>query len=593
MLPCLPEKTTINKVRLIASQSDPLPLRLRVDRALRGMSLHPTELPPAAVFCVRRLPHLFSKALPLQDVGPPSGWDRALNAHLAALLRQAARPARGAVSPHAPAVLFADPAELLACLAQDWLAGRLGEYWWWRLLVGNPGRQPMVFATWESSAEYLPAALEILASKGQAAAFIQNLAEGQASSLLAQVFERFGLHALQTVWERYSATAALTASCLRQSAAEIDLDLAPETGTGLKDVLAGLPRPPGQAAAGKPSFPQAAVIPAVQAEQPWRQPQPLVFPWQAIAPECQPDLLPWAALPLPGHLLLGVGLTLARAPQFARSSAFALAVDQALAARGRSEAAGPRAQAHRDTAAARGAQKPRRNPASPAPTPVPAPLVDAPFREEAIPAPSACDLPALSPASLPHHVDTRFGGIFYLLNLAIYLGLYGDFTTPTAPGLDLSPWDLLARVGRAWLGPQIEADPIWSLLAHLAGRDPRLPPGHDFTPPSDWQIPPEWLRALSRSQAARLRKLSQRGVGFWPLLRAYFQARLCRALGLRHPAQVAGLLLCRRAHLRSTSTHLAITFPLAEHPVAIRLSGLDRDLGWIPAAGRFVVYFYE
>jgi hypothetical protein len=190
-------------------------------------------------------------------------------------------------------------------------------------------------------------------------------------------------------------------------------------------------------------------------------------------------------------------------------------------------------------------------------------------------------------------VDTRFGGIFYLLNLAIYLGLYGDFTTPTEPGLELSPWDLLALVGRAWLGPQIEADPIWPLLAHLAGRDPTVPPGHDFVPPPGWQIPPEWRRALSRSQAARLRKLSQCEVGFWPLLLTYFQARLCRSLGLRHPAQVAGLLLYRRARIQITATRLDITFPLAEHPVAIRLSGLDRDPWWIPAAGRFVVYFYE
>ena len=40
---------------------------------------------------------------------------------------------------------------------------------------------------------------------------------------------------------------------------------------------------------------------------------------------------------------------------------------------------------------------------------------------------------------------------------------------------------------------------------------------------------------------------------------------------------------------RSTSVRL----PLAELPIAIRLAGLDRDPGWIPAAGRSVAFHFE
>src|SRR4029453_19226509 len=44
-------------------------------------------------------------------------------------------------------------------------------------------------------------------------------------------------------------------------------------------------------------------------------------------------------------------------------------------------------------------------------------------------------------------IETDFGGVFYLLNAALQLGLYGDFTTPMQPGLALPVWDFLALVG--------------------------------------------------------------------------------------------------------------------------------------------------
>ncbi len=59
----------------------------------------------------------------------------ALQSALNELARDAARPARGAVPAQAAAVVFADRAELLACLACDWCAGRAAERWWWRDLL--------------------------------------------------------------------------------------------------------------------------------------------------------------------------------------------------------------------------------------------------------------------------------------------------------------------------------------------------------------------------------------------------------------------------------------------------------------------------
>jgi hypothetical protein len=70
----------------------------------------------------------------------------------------------------------------------------------------------------------------------------------------------------------------------------------------------------------------------------------------------------------------------------------------------------------------------------------------------------------------------------------------------------------------------------------------------------------------------------------------YFRARLVRALG----RQDAVALLCRRpARVTLTLTHVDVTFALDHHPIELRMAGLDRDLGWIPAAGRYVAFHFE
>ncbi len=79
----------------------------------------------------------------------------------------------------------------------------------------------------------------------------------------------------------------------------------------------------------------------------------------------------------------------------------------------------------------------------------------------------------------------------------------------------------------------------------------------------------------------------QRWVGW---MASYFRARLLRALG----RDDAVALLCDRpAHVVLTLTHVDVTFSLDHHPIEIRMSGLDRDPGWIPAAGRYVSFHFR
>jgi hypothetical protein len=70
----------------------------------------------------------------------------------------------------------------------------------------------------------------------------------------------------------------------------------------------------------------------------------------------------------------------------------------------------------------------------------------------------------------------------------------------------------------------------------------------------------------------------------------YFRARLVRALG----REDAVPLLCRLpAQVAFTLTHVDVTFSIDHHPIEIRAAVLDRDPGWIPAAGRYLAFHFQ
>jgi len=149
--------------------------------------------------------------------------------------------------------------------------------------------------------------------------------------------------------------------------------------------------------------------------------------------------------------------------------------------------------------------------------------------------------------------------VFYLVNLGIYLGLYGDFTMPMEPGIELNIWDFVALVGRDLIGAEIEKDPVWLLLADLAGREDEL---ENMEP---------WLDELMPSVRQRLRA----------------------ALGLDETTDPGPLLISHSGRVRVTETHIDVFLLLAELPIAIRFAGLDRDPGWVPAAGRFIAFHFQ
>jgi hypothetical protein len=156
---------------------------------------------------------------------------------------------------------------------------------------------------------------------------------------------------------------------------------------------------------------------------------------------------------------------------------------------------------------------------------------------------------------------TRAGGVFYLLNAAIALGWFGDFTAPRHRGLPASPWQFLMVAGSQLTPRGLARDPLWPLLARLHGAEPQV-------------------GAITR------RTFNEQHL---PVLRA----ALARALGRADARSAARCVCVQRARVTTTATHVDVWFGLASHPVAIRLAGLDRTPGWIPAAGRVVTFHYD
>jgi hypothetical protein len=155
----------------------------------------------------------------------------------------------------------------------------------------------------------------------------------------------------------------------------------------------------------------------------------------------------------------------------------------------------------------------------------------------------------------PTQLRTRHGGLLFLLNAALQLQLYGDFTQPRFQGLDCPPWRFLLLAGRAWCGPGFRRDPLhgWLLRRAAGARQP---------------VP----------------------LALWPRL----HARLALALdAVPAPRPALRQMLGLAATVHHTGERLEVFFSLAQLPLAVRLSGLDRDPGWIPVAGCDVRFHFD
>lgn len=512
----------IGRLRVKHSDCDQLNATSRLTHLLNTTDLYPASLPPSAILCVRRVHDPLPATIQLEQplVRPPRAWEHAVQRRLDDLARRAVRPWHEAVLPHSNAVLFSDQAELLACLARDWLTGAVGQCWWWKLLVPTNSNSSVI-TPWLNQPAYVPAAFALLAQHAQLARFVSR-------------------------WQSHQ-IAHMTHDLLRQFAITQPAEL---FGVNDDDV--------------------SSLSTATMAIQ-------------HVVMATLSDQARLAMLTHEQQILIGVATLLQRAPDFMRTnhwlpmlqtwqktlnqpSSSKLSADES-----RSEPASF-ADEHHLTAVSDARQHQHQQPppdhgshadqASVYSTVNHAveraefnPLIMA---EKSITA--SDDLVAETEPQLPQHmITTQLGGVLYLLNLAQRMGLYGDFTTPLTTGIRLNIWDFVARTARRLLRQRQPADPIWHLLATLRG-----------------------TTILDQDQSSRM----------VTLLLPFVRRRLLSLLQIEDQHQLGAVVCEHQAQVFCTATHLDVVLNLNDLPLAIRMAGLDRDPGWIPAAGRFVRFHF-
>ena len=70
------------------------------------------------------------------------------------------------------------------------------------------------------------------------------------------------------------------------------------------------------------------------------------------------------------------------------------------------------------------------------------------------------------------------------------------------------------------------------------------------------------------------------------------ERRLLQALNLETRNDLNKVLFEKDATIAVSATYFEATFSLAELPLEVRFSGLDRNPGWIPAAGKYVEFHF-
>lgn len=611
-------ETVVSKLTLKGKRLDTLTASQRLTRLLQSVDLQPPGFPRDAILCIRRCRTQIPASWIVQShvTAPSHEWQQRLHRSIEQLLQRAGRPAVETVSPTAEAVWFANRAELLACVAKDWRDGTLLSRWWWQSLFPQRDYSALFLRAWQESPEYIPSALHLLARMEQLLSVMRQLETHEAGMLRREVERAFGLTHL--TGEFSLEPTEVTAETSRSEITRYSL-------------------------------------------------------WHSTVPE-----LLSGRLGIEQEQFVGVGLMLHRAPSVVRSIAFARHYHQHYRA-----IAEIREVHSSDGIVPSTPRKPSiqfLNEATP----------DASFSEPSVTSTSTptedfnqrrslsqrsrqtrdrgepvigqssveqrrstsftpkCETPInqqLWTQSEAQTLESEYGGVFYLINVGLFLELYGDFTQPLRPGLSLPIWDFLALVGERLVGSALREDPLWPLLSQLAGRELSQPPGSTFDPPAEWRVPPEWLRPFPGTEPwrwawaegrlsvwhssdfllldcamegepspeavrmllqnyrqdgelVRIDDLSSRQVveplDQWLVwLLPYLRARITRALACDEADDWPALLFNHRATIAYTDTKLDVTFSLNQHPLAIRIAGLDRDPGWVPAAGRFIAFHYQ
>lgn len=594
--------TSLGLLRVRGAAEDTPALRLGLTSLLATGQFEPAGLPPSAILVVRRLDDPMPGRMPARRrrVAIDAAWERAVRDALGARYRRARRPLSGDVGNDADAVVFADEAEMLACLALDVLRGRASGRWWWkhvRLRV-NADPSAALEQAFTANAVHVPAAFDVLDRAAALTPVVSALTPQAAIRTLVAVAAACGCEQV--------------AAAVRQSVEAPQADGEDDTGAseGPQPALASVPA----AGTGWPSVPQDEVSSGAS-----RTSAPPRYSGRLTSRQA----------------LASVALAIHRRPASVRTPSFINSLVSAAVSARRLHASGP-PQVRAGLAASR-APRPDRaaETASPPPPPQPRAVVhiDAPAAERHV-----LDDPPIAKSSThpPHRVSgeaarapdaaggaasivwpydaaicTALAGALYLVNVMRSLHLPECFEHDWRLASGAGAWGTLAALAAGLLddpSEELRADPMWSVLAALNGcdRDEEIGTAccepERFAWPQDWQQLMEGETALTEpvvtpsttamKPPVRISESCRRWLSHaLPLVRW----RIARGFGSTQAddPHVGRMLLQHPGRVHVTSSHVDVVFPLELVSLPVRLAGLDRDPGWVPSFGRVVSFHFE
>ena len=525
---------------------------------LRPLDLEPAGMSPHAILCVRAVhdPLPGGIALHSRVESSPFAWESAAREALKEALQRAARPALGPVSATADAVWFADRGELLACAARDAYRGNGIAGWWWEHLLPEHTVAAVV-ALWRREPTFIPAALErfIAIDRPAAVAFLRRMPHTEALQLLDTVCRAFSAPAL---------AASLIEAIERPQQEKRPSDSPPSGPATLATV------PPSSESTGPR---RARSVPS----------------WRAlISRDVDVESLPTASA-----LFAAVALSLRAAPHVVRSAPYrhaAVAAARSLADAATASVGVATAAAVEPPRRTQGAARPPARVIETSLLPAQPHVVDRPDGSANVRPPTSLapvdtprppELPQRPAASPPlsRHVEidrtpepprpeaplaaapvapdaeaaflSEFGGLFFLLNALDNLELY-SIGLNEREDLEIPIWELLRLAAVAWAGEAFEKDALHGFLEHLV----------EEAPETALDVEPVLARVRDH-------------------VRSLIDVDRSELLLVHQPARIV-----------HTATHVDAHFALERHPIAIRITRLDRNTGWIPGAGRHVSFHF-
>ncbi len=665
-------KTLISKLRVKGFGVDSLAARLSFEKMFSENDFLPKGLPAKAIICIKHLRDPKPQTLQLQgfNLGNSSHiWRNSVSAEIERLYRRAVRPIRETVSNNTECIVFADDAELLACLAKDWIRGNLLGCWWWKSLFPNLSLPENLVGIWLEKAESVPFALQLSAKQNCAADFVRRLKPLEIKAVLQKIINVYGLIYVRNNLQTFRFT---------------------EQKLPVSDT-------------GKLSETQSSSVKNFEKNKTFDK----VPEWLKIVPETINQTLNFDQ-----KCLLGISLMIVRSPRIVRTREFATQIkvwqnkpetqiQTTPKVSRKTRTTFPPTKTKKtaeNSAALQTATKITENlseksfeftdstrkksdskvgnveklriretaktisPDNPKPSELTQNLQTSDksarpktgFNNDKIsvkvkkaerkkanknPAKTEFETDFVEENEFEFSIVTLYGGIFFLLNVALHLHLYRDFTESGETEIELNIWDFVALAAEHFLGKKVKNDAVWQLLQKLSGRET----GQKISSvmfKKDWRIPAGWLKTFQTNKPfvwktgrknlpvyhpagfcivdclkkpdieTQLKaELKVYGINFADVVKSdsaelqksatwfrhlceFMQVRLIQALNLEKQSQINEILFKRTAQITVSATHLDVYFRLADLPIEVRMSGVDRNPSWIPAAGKFVNFHF-